>query len=879
MGNNQIINKTVLVTGDVIVDYHIYMGNRYTPDSKSPEGTQIVESYGGARLLYDIIDTVCSSANKKISEIRAKKDQEKPDLLVDYSVRFGLRSTAADDFPEHLRSYAVWSPCKKEKKSEIKVWRMTQPMGYGNREAKDYKSQHLIPDNEDATPNIIVLDDAGLGFRSNTNRHAWPTAIHEGEHDTLDWVVLKMSSPVAYGDLWREICNKFQERLVVITSISDLRCEEVGVARRLSWERTAQDLLTELWFNARIRDLTKCKHLIVSFGSEGAIWIQKNNNQYEYHLVFDPENLEGEWGEKIDGRAFGYSSCLVASIVSQLTLQEKDRNITTGIMSGLSAMRQLHREGHGETRNANPAFPFQKIADSILNPSSDYRVAQIPPPPKKISGSVQHWTIIEGYGGRSSINPVPLYGLARRVALFGFKALSNIPYARFNNLLTVDRQEIESLRGLQRLLKDFDENKRPSRPLSIAVFGPPGSGKSFSIKQIAKSVLGKDIPFLEFNLSQFDDPDDLIGLFHQVRDKVLEGGIPLIFWDEFDSKGHMWLQYLLAPMQDGKFQEGQISHSIGKCGFVFAGGTSYTMENFAPSDKNSKEYHEFKLLKGPDFISRLSGYLNVIGPNRRQIYDKGQGKWIDDDRDICFPIRRALLIRVVLGLEKDEIMNIDKGLLTAFLEIDQYEHGARSLETILSLSKRSVSGGLMRSDLPPEDQMSLHADYNKFMSLLQRDLPFKMNSELLAPAVHEYFRQDCKKQWLPFQYDMDYSELPDDIKASNIEAASRIPEVLSLAGLILVPKDHHATLAEADLKKILEDNIENFAEAEHDGWIEQKFREGWVCGSPRDNDKKIHPTLIPYKDLREEDKEKDRNQVRRYPDIVRMAGYKIIQNK
>ena len=30
----------------------------------------------------------------------------------------------------------------------------------------------------------------------------------------------------------------------------------------------------------------------------------------------------------------------------------------------------------------------------------------------------------------------------------------------------------------------------------------------------------------------------------------------------------------LAPMQDGRFQHGQLNHSIGKCVFVFAGGTS-----------------------------------------------------------------------------------------------------------------------------------------------------------------------------------------------------------------------------------------------------------------------------------------------------------------
>jgi len=46
----------------------------------------------------------------------------------------------------------------------------------------------------------------------------------------------------------------------------------------------------------------------------------------------------------------------------------------------------------------------------------------------------------------------------------------------------------------------------------------------------------------------------LNGAFHQVRDLALSGRTPVVFWDEFDSRELLWLQYLLAPMQDGRFQ-------------------------------------------------------------------------------------------------------------------------------------------------------------------------------------------------------------------------------------------------------------------------------------------------------------------------------------
>jgi hypothetical protein len=143
-----------------------------------------------------------------------------------------------------------------------------------------------------------------------------------------------------------------------------------------------------------------------------------------------------------------------------------------------------------------------------------------------------------------------------------------VPWGQFGELLTVDRQEIESYRSIRNLVGEYARQKKVSRPLSIAVFGTPGSGKSFGVTEMAKSLLPDQIVTITFNLSQFDSPIDLLSALHQVRDIGLSGKIPLVFWDEFDtSLGETplgWLRYFLAPMQDGKFQEAHISHPIGR---------------------------------------------------------------------------------------------------------------------------------------------------------------------------------------------------------------------------------------------------------------------------------------------------------------------------
>ena len=487
------------------------------------------------------------------------------------------------------------------------------------------------------------------------------------------------------------------------------------------------------------------------------------------------------------------------------------------------------------------------------------------------------WSIMTAQLRDVKKNPLPLYGMGKMVALLGPKVLSNIPNARFGKLYTADRNEIEKLRSINKLITDYEKHDKGKKPLSVAVFGPPGSGKSFGIIQIAEGILGSDVPVLEFNLSQFGGPDDLIGAFHQVRDKVLKGKTPVVFWDEFDSKEYMWLQYLLAPMQDGKFQEGQLTHPIGKCIFIFAGGTSFDMKNFGPEKQDKDAWKDFKLKKGPDFTSRLSGYLNVLGPNVRQNYHKKQKKWIEDRSDACFPIRRALLMRSMLKLFKGEYLKIDRGVLSALIEIEKYKHGARSLEKILGQLKQSGDDTIRRSNIPAQEIMELHADYMSLIQVANRDLEFKGYADLLAPHIHEYYRELGKKEgWMRIELDIDFNDLPEDYKEDNRQAAARIPQVLELVGLYVVPDLQSDSVAEKQIMDIIDRNLELLAQAEHDGWVEQKMRNGWVYGEPRDDTKKLHPSLVLYKFLSDEDKKKDRNSVLSYPDIIKKAKYKIV---
>ena len=481
-----------------------------------------------------------------------------------------------------------------------------------------------------------------------------------------------------------------------------------------------------------------------------------------------------------------------------------------------------------------------------------------------------------------------LYSLARQIALYGpMKALQgwNIPIAKFNFLLTVDRKEIEFLHHLRTLISEYLQNKN-NQPLSIAVFGAPGSGKSFSIKQLAKSLdtPEQDIEDITFNLSQFneDNPGDLYQAFHAVRDISLSGRIPLVFWDEFDSKNLAWLRYFLAPMQDGEFQEGQLIHYIGKSIFVFAGGTCSCMEEF--EEKTETATSE----KGPDFLSRIKGFINVMGPNPTLCYEDHMNNLPDQEDETEFinlaknadpeyVIRRAILINSLLNLGykhlfNNSVLQIDDGVLNALLLVPKFKHGTRSMETIFKTSQLFGKRKYHRSDLPPESQMDLHVNGQKFFELLSQKPKYYEGGEAfyylvneitfdervvekMAVGIHniyslvfssgkekeplsitkeEFLAQSEKVRNLP-------QGMPHDEVSQNYHNARKIPEKLAAVGFAIVPLDSNLP---AD--SLNETEFEKVSRLEHIRWVHHHIDAGWSYAPEKNKTNKLHDALIAW---------------------------------
>lgn len=840
---------TVVVSGDVTMDWNL--AREPLGDSEDHGMARASWQRGGAALLADLLQTIGSTLP--------------PDTQ---PVVVGNVEAPAEPIPpghhELNHSYALWTRTTRSAgdKDSTRVWRSATFLGVDRaRTDQGVRDEWHRLEQAVLDADVIVLDDAGLGFRELSSLELWQRAFANGRRP---WVVLKQARPVAEGPLWDHLVATAADRLVVVLTIDDLRGREVQVSRDLSWERTAQDLVWELVHKPRVNALSRIARTVVSLGPAGAALVSGPSEATAVPtctLYYDPESVEGSWRSSHPGEVMGGTDTLTAALVREVILAPDAPDLGRGIQDGVGAMRRLLLDGYEErgTGRMELGFPLAAVVEEMQAGREPLQCTDVVDP----AFSDHYWTILtERCTG-------DLAEKAAEITLNGAeKALEGVPLGRFGSLVTADRSEIEAFRSVASLIEEYVSTPQ-TKPLSIGVFGPPGSGKSFGVKEVARAV-GQglvDKP-MEFNLAQLGGPDDLHDALHLVRDTGLGGKIPLVFWDEFDTTlgehPYGWLRYFLAPMQDGEFRQGQVTHPIGRAIFVFAGGTSARMESFAAAVHDDAG----RLAKGPDFVSRLKGYVNILGPN-------AQGP-----TDTFHVVRRAILLRSMLERKARHLfdhghLNIDPGVLRAFLETREFRHGARSMEAIIAMSRIAGRASYERSSLPPEAQLDLHVDARDFVALVQRpDLEGEL-LERLARAAHEVYCEGLRQRsdLTPAELEnlVPYDDLADYKKDENLRTVRDIPAKLATIGCVMVP-------GRADLPRITftDAEMETMARDEHERWV-RGLGPGWRRGEVTDKPAKVHVAYCPWEELPENQRDKDRNLVRELPDLLHKAGYTVVR--
>ncbi len=146
----------------------------------------------------------------------------------------------------------------------------------------------------------------------------------------------------------------------------------------------------------------------------------------------------------------------------------------------------------------------------------------------------------------------------------------------FGKYITRNGGFVEHLNRVRTLINTYAEKPATPRPLNIFLAAPPGGGKSFLIKQLISGFKEKDrFAFEEIYVASLDEVRDLHDVFQRVQSYNLEGKMPVVFFDEIDTKldGHALYPKFLAPMWDGTFFVGKEKYFLGKSIFFFAGST------------------------------------------------------------------------------------------------------------------------------------------------------------------------------------------------------------------------------------------------------------------------------------------------------------------
>lgn len=842
--------QSIVVTGDCVIDWLQWsVGAKDTFDEDGRrslnwelyKGTRMTPRPGGALLLADFIREA-AGAKVLAPNLQLPSDVCSNPILSSFTF---LDRYSADTNNTDSRKI---------------TYRVRELRGYsGNGDGKKIPPLDLARDNVNVE--LVVIDDAGNGFRDHAS--AWPQAL-SGKKPLI---ILKHSRPLAKGKLWERLVKDHQERLVAVINADDLREEGVDLSRHLSWERTCSDLIWQMKNNLALQSLCRCRNIIVRFGLDGAILYQHGlaGSPEMARLFYDPQEIEGGFARRFQGQMTGLMTSFVAGLAASV-YKNGLNGMGKGISKGLLSSRRMLERGFTSDGDGLD-YPRPGLFKKSRH---DARISEIVIPRSVDGGGADDdygvfWTIL------SEVTANKIETAAFNYVRQGSdKALDNAPSATFGDLTTLDRSEIESYRTIRNLFIEYLEKDHFERPLSIAVFGPPGSGKSFAVTQVAKSVRPDSVQRLEFNLSQCISPNELVRLFHQVRDEVLRGKVPLVFFDEFDSGLQRddlgWLKYFIDPMQSGTFNDGGSTHPIGKSIFVFAGATSGSLAEFSDDESEA-----FGKAKGPDFVSRLRGYVDIIGTDAKS------------GSDSLYMIRRAVLLRSMLKRKAGYLfdgadrLQIDEGVLRAFIKIPEFKHGARSIEAILDMSLLAGRKTYEPSALPPREQLELHVDSDVFTRLVVRDVLLGRAREILARAIHEeYVRNEEAAGSTPEINDsmVPWEDLPEYLRQTNREQADHMVKKLHAIGVDFQPR----TGSKKTTIKFSKDEIEKMAIMEHERWAESKKQARWTEGKPgekKNDEKRTHPCLVDWEKLPESEKRKDRQAVKKIPDLMEIAGFEI----
>jgi hypothetical protein len=148
-------------------------------------------------------------------------------------------------------------------------------------------------------------------------------------------------------------------------------------------------------------------------------------------------------------------------------------------------------------------------------------------------------------------------------------------------------------------------------------------------------------------------------------------------------------------------------------------------------------------------------------------------------------------------------------------------------------------------------------------------------ADSLAQSIHARYltgQLAAGRAWRETASMVPWEELPPELQRGNREQAQDVGRKLASIRCLLTP-----------LRQTVEpfafrpEEIERLAESEHARWATERRGNGWRHGVLRDDPNKVHPALVPWPELPEDERDKDRFFIRALPSLLAGMGLAIVR--
>lgn len=212
------------------------------------------------------------------------------------------------------------------------------------------------------------------------------------------------------------------------------------------------------------------------------------------------------------------------------------------------------------------------------------------------------------------------------------------------------------------------------------------------------------------------------------------------------------------------------------------------------------------------------------------------------------------------------------GLMAAFTLYAQLERRGHRIPIVVRMSDKSG----FASVLSETDYDAPYGCIRAFRLLDETCLLSTLlmsTNEIIARAIHDdYLQKEFAERETP---EVNPSAVPwkcldERLRESNRHQAFHMAERLRAFGYRIVP----LTDWDAENYTFSPAEVEGMSIKEHDRWCEEKREAGFTYASGEKTER-THPDLLPWSELDEPAKEKDRNMVRAAPRILARVGFQV----